>query len=305
LELVKNGKFNASSNNGLGDSWKLNTWGESQASASSSNGAVTINISKLPTTNKTYDLQLVQAGIPLLKGNKYVLTFEAKAASARTISVVLQMPDDPWTDFLRDTTVALTTTTQTFTYEFDMTDDDFPNGRLGFDFGNATPSVTIGNVSLTYVGAGTTPSSSSVTSSSSSSGGGSSSSIRSSSSGGGSSSSSSIRSSSSRGSSSSIGTSSSSSIDDAESSSSVGENSPIRLISNISKAEFKVSSLSNKSLLIESRTGAEIYLYNINGDMAQKIETPAGQSVVRLSVPNGIYVVRNARTGQMQKVMVK
>ena len=150
VELIKNGNFSATSNNGLGDSWKLNTWGESQASANSSNGAVTINISKLPTTGNKYDLQLVQAGIPLLKGNTYVLTFEAKAASARTINVVLQMPDDPWTDFLRDTSVALTPTTQTFTYEFNMTANDFPNGRLGFDFGNATPAVTIGNVSLVY-----------------------------------------------------------------------------------------------------------------------------------------------------------
>jgi uncharacterized repeat protein (TIGR02543 family) len=155
VELIKNGKFNASSNNGLGDpstEWKLNTWGESQASANSSNGAVTINISKLPTTGNKYDLQLVQAGIPLLKGNKYLLTFEAKAAANRTINVVLQMPDDPWTDFLRDTSVALTTTTQTFEYEFEMTADDFPNGRLGFDFGNNTSAVTIGNASLVLQG---------------------------------------------------------------------------------------------------------------------------------------------------------
>jgi uncharacterized repeat protein (TIGR02543 family) len=148
--LVKNGDFSAASENGLGggDSWKLNKWGNSAASHYSADGAVTININTLPTTGNSYDLQLVQAGIPLIKGNKYLLTFEAKAASARTISVVLQMPDDPWTDFLRDTSVALTTTMETFTYEFEMTADDFPNGRLGFDFGNATPAVTIGNVSL-------------------------------------------------------------------------------------------------------------------------------------------------------------
>ena len=155
--LIKNGNFSATAENGLGngDSWKLNKWGNSAASHSSSNGAVTININTLPTTGNSYDLQLVQAGIPLIKGNQYLLTFEAKAASNRTISVVLQMPDDPWTDFLRDTSVALTTTMTTYTYEFNMTANDFPNGRLGFDFGNATPAVTIGNVSLVLKGSST------------------------------------------------------------------------------------------------------------------------------------------------------
>jgi hypothetical protein len=146
--LVKNGDFSASSNNGLGNSWTLNTWGNSSATASSSGGAVTININTLPTSGETYDLQIVQAGIPLLKGNKYLLTFEAKAAAARTIDVVFQMPDDPWSDFLRVSDLELTTTMQPFVYEFEMTKDDYPNGRLGFDFGNNTANVTIGNVSV-------------------------------------------------------------------------------------------------------------------------------------------------------------
>jgi len=109
---------------------------------------------------------------------------------------------------------------------------------------------------------------------------------------------------------------SSSSTESAESSSSDGGDaelssssddpiSPIRQISHISKAEFSVSSLNNKSLLIESKSGAAIYLYNIKGYMVQEIAAPAGRNVVRLSVPNGIYVVKNAGTGQMQKVMVK
>jgi hypothetical protein len=170
LNFVKNGDFSANGNNGLGDgdSWRLNKWASSEASHYSSNGAVTINISKLPTTGDTWDLQLVQTGIPLLNGNKYILTFEAKAAAARTIDVVLQMPDDPWSDFLREEGVALTTQMQTFTYEFDMTGDDFPNARLGFDFGNNLSSVTIGNVNLKYV-ISETPSSSSGDDSSSSS----------------------------------------------------------------------------------------------------------------------------------------
>ncbi|MDR1829355.1 MAG: glycoside hydrolase family 11 protein [Candidatus Fibromonas sp.] len=271
-ELVKNGKFNASSNNGLGDpntEWKLNTWGNSQASASSSNGAVTININTLPTTGNKYDLQLVQAGIPLLKGNKYILTFEAKAASDRTINVVLQMPDDPWTDFLRDTSVALTTTMQTFEYEFNMTANDFPNARLGFDFGNSTAAVTIGNVSLTYVGAGTTTSSSSTVAASSSSSDG-----------------------------------SSSSSAKSSSSSSLNENSPIRLISNISKSEFSVSSLSNKSLLVETNSPTVVEIYDLKGNKAMAFNTLSGLQTINLSLPHGVYFAK-ARGKQAVRFVLK
>jgi len=149
-----------------------------------------------------------------------------------------------------------------------------------------------------------TPSSSSVKASSSSSsvGASSSSSSKTSSSSGSSSSAEDSQSSSSD-----EGDDQSSSSDDGDESSSSSDDpiSPIRLISNISKTEFSVSSLNGKSLLVESKSGAAIYLYNIKGDMMQKIETPAGRSVVRLSVPNGIYVVKNAGTGQAQKVLVK
>ena len=146
--LVQNGDFSAASNNGLGDSWTLNTWSESQATTSTANGAVTININKLPTDGATYHLQIVQAGIPLLKGNKYMLTFEAKAAAARTIDVVFQKPEGQYDDFLRVSGLELTTETQPFVYEFEMEFDDYPNGRLGFDFGNDMANVTIGNVSV-------------------------------------------------------------------------------------------------------------------------------------------------------------
>jgi len=88
------------------------------------------------------------------------------------------------------------------------------------------------------------------------------------------------------------------------SSSSIGDNTPI-LISPLSRVEFRVSSMNNKSLLVESNSKATVYLYNIKGNVAQKIEAPAGSSIVKLSVPNGIYIVKNARTKQTQRIMVK
>jgi len=122
--LVKNGDFSKGSD-GLQD-WTLNKYGNSAATTNVSNGAVTINITKRPDQNP-YDLQLVQQGIPLLKGNKYELSFEASAAAARTME-------------------------QTYTLEFEMTAASDPSAQLAFNVGgNSTQNVTISDVKLIYI----------------------------------------------------------------------------------------------------------------------------------------------------------
>jgi GH35 family endo-1,4-beta-xylanase len=80
---------------------------------------------------------------------------------------------------------------------------------------------------------------------------------------------------------------------------------PIKLISPISVAKFRVRSLSNSSLQIESNSDVAIYLYNAKGKLAQKIDVPTGSSIVKLSVPAGIYIVKNGKTKQTQRILVK
>ncbi|MDR3013651.1 MAG: glycoside hydrolase family 11 protein [Chitinispirillales bacterium] len=158
--LVKNGDFSAGTG-GMSD-WTLNSWGDSEATTSTSNGSVSINIVTLPTTGHNYDLQLVQSGIPLLQGNKYRLSFEATAVAARTMQVMFQMPEDPWTTFYSVDNLTLTTATGTFIYEFTMEDADYANARLGFNIGNSDVNVTIGNVSVVLIDENTSIRSSSV-----------------------------------------------------------------------------------------------------------------------------------------------
>ncbi|MDR1830303.1 MAG: T9SS type A sorting domain-containing protein, partial [Candidatus Fibromonas sp.] len=117
-----------------------------------------------------------------------------------------------------------------------------------------------------------------------------------------SSSSSSRLSSSSRSSSSSGATASSSS---SLQSSSSGETTPITVLNTIPSAKFQVRSLSNGTLLVESQANTAIHLYNTNGSLVQKISIPVGSSMVKVSVPAGIYVVKNAKTGQVQRVLVR
>jgi len=73
----------------------------------------------------------------------------------------------------------------------------------------------------------------------------------------------------------------------------------------ISVAKFTVHSLGNRMLRIESNANTAIYLYDIKGNLAQKVQVSSGSNTVKLSVPSGIYVIKQAKNGQTQKVLVK
>jgi len=160
INFVKNGDFSQ----GMQD-WTLNTWGNSQGSASTGSGAITITINRLPDAN-VHDLQLVQPSLPLLKGNTYVISFEAYAAAPRTIVVMSQLASAPWDTYFEET-VSLTTEKQLYKFEFEMEKNDDLNARLGFNLGSNLANVTIGNISVTFASTATPSSSSGGTSSSS------------------------------------------------------------------------------------------------------------------------------------------
>ena len=149
--LIKNGNFTNTQN------WTLNKWNSSDAAFAVSGGAANItNITRPTGTNPAdHNLQLVQNGITLTQGMKYRLTFDASAASARNISVYIQKDTDPYTEYMSET-AGLTAATESFRYEFEMTEPSDDNGRIAFNFGGATPNVSISNVKLIYIAGGTT-----------------------------------------------------------------------------------------------------------------------------------------------------
>jgi len=150
--LIKNGNFTNTQN------WTLNKWNSSDATFAVSGGTANITGIKMPTGTSAaaHNLQLVQNGISLIQGMTYRLTFDASAASARDISVYMQMDTDPYTEYLTKT-VGLTAAKGSFSYEFTMTAATDDNARIAFNFGGATPNVSISNVKLIYI-AGTTTS---------------------------------------------------------------------------------------------------------------------------------------------------
>ncbi len=95
-----------------------------------------------------YSVQLVQGNLPIAQDGKYKVTFDAKATEDRDMIVCVSAPDNGWIRYLADTPVALTTDWQTYTYEFTMTEENDPNGRLEFNMGNrnSIAEINIKNV---------------------------------------------------------------------------------------------------------------------------------------------------------------
>jgi len=100
----------------------------------------------------------------------YRLTFDASASAARKIGVIIQMAGDPYTTYFEEE-VSLTTSSKTFTYEFKMEAASDENGRIGFNLGQATGTVTLSKIELNYIAetSGASSSSGAAVSSSSSS----------------------------------------------------------------------------------------------------------------------------------------
>lgn len=90
-----------------------------------------------------YSVQLIQPKLPMISGHKYKVSFEAYADSERDIIVCVSAPTNGWIRYLEDTTQAITTDWETYSYEFEITGKDDPNGRLEFNLGNRGSTATV------------------------------------------------------------------------------------------------------------------------------------------------------------------
>lgn len=127
--------------------------------AESGEGTATIaeNVLTIESTEEgtaLYSVQLVQPNLPMIKGNIYKLTYEAKAAEERAMVVDISAPDNGWIRYLADTSVALGTEWDTYEHTFTMTETSDANGRLEFNLGaqGSTATVDIRNVKLEVTG---------------------------------------------------------------------------------------------------------------------------------------------------------
>lgn len=146
---INNGDFAA-------DLDKKNDWTFYQdkggkGTATVADGWLTIETEEAGTED--YAIQIFQADIPQIKGKKYKVTFDMYADEDRQAVVCVSAPTAGWVRYLPDTTFDVTTESQTYTYEYEMTEKDDNNGRLEINLGNkgSTATVHITNIRLEEV----------------------------------------------------------------------------------------------------------------------------------------------------------
>lgn len=140
--LIYNGDFAEAEDLTDEINWTFLLFNGGVGSAEIKDGAIIIT-SEVEGTEE-YSVQLVQPELPMIKGNKYRITFDAKAAEVRDIIVCISAPTNGWIRYFQDTKFALSTDWETYTFEFDMTEKDDNNGRLEFNMGKLGSVAEIG-----------------------------------------------------------------------------------------------------------------------------------------------------------------
>ena len=148
---IYNGDFKEKEDLTDDTNWKFLLFEGGEGAAEIKDGQIIITSTK--EGSQDYSVQLVQPELPMVKGKKYRLTFDAWADEARDIITCVSAPTAGWIRYLKDTTLSLTTEKKTYTYDFEMTEKNDPNGRLEFNMGKrgSTATVHITNVRVEEV----------------------------------------------------------------------------------------------------------------------------------------------------------
>ncbi len=139
--LLYNGDFAEAEDLLDEENWSFLLFEGGEGSAAIENGELIITTQKEGSVD--YSVQIVQPELPMRKGQKYRLTFEACADEDRQMIVCVSAPTAGWIRYLADTTLDLGTDWQTYTYDFEMTEKDDNNGRMEFNMGHKGSSARI------------------------------------------------------------------------------------------------------------------------------------------------------------------
>jgi beta-glucanase (GH16 family) len=143
--------YNGSFDNDLAD-WKFQPFEPSdlfggEGTAAAENGEAKISITK--PGNAVHAIQFVQPDLPIEKGERYKLTFDARSQGGRTAVINISGPERNYSRYLSDQTLSLTETMQSFSYEFTMENETDPHARLEFNLGQGSDlPAWIDNVKL-------------------------------------------------------------------------------------------------------------------------------------------------------------
>lgn len=146
--FVYNGDFSEAEDLTDDENWKFLLFEGGEGAAEIRDNMIVISSEAEGTED--YSVQLVQPQMPIIKGKKYRVTFDAWADEERDMIVCVSAPNAGWIRYLEDTTLTLSTEKTTYTYDFEMTEKDDPLGRLEFNMGHkgSTATIYITNVRL-------------------------------------------------------------------------------------------------------------------------------------------------------------
>jgi len=149
--FVTNGDFAVAEDLTDDTDWKFMAQNDGVGSAEIKDGEIIIKTDNFGS--EEYSIQLVQPGMPMVKGKKYKLSFEAYADEDRQMKPAITAPYADWIRYLEDTPINLTKDWQTYEFEFEMTAKDDDRGRVEFNMGNqgSTATIHIRNVRLENV----------------------------------------------------------------------------------------------------------------------------------------------------------
>ena len=144
--LIYNGNFATDESLTDGENWRFLLFEGGQGSAEIKDKTIVITSEAEGTED--YSVQLVQADLPMIKGKKYRVTFDAWADEERKMKVCVSAPTAGWIRYLQDTQIVVPKEKKTFTFEFEMKNKDDNNGRLEFNMGHngSTATLYIANV---------------------------------------------------------------------------------------------------------------------------------------------------------------
>ena len=135
--LIYNGDFADAEALDDEENWRFLLFADGDGTAQIKDGV--LEVSETAKGTEEYSVQIIQAEIPLHKGNKYRVSFDAKSSVDKKIFMCISAPTAGWVRYLPERFIRMTPEWQTFTYEFEMTRKDDPNGRLEFNMGKRMP----------------------------------------------------------------------------------------------------------------------------------------------------------------------
>jgi len=101
--------------------------------------------------DQNYSVQVLQY-VPIIKGYKYCVEYDAKASSERNIMTKVGGDDDnSWVVYSKQLNPILTPSLQHYTYYFEMEKDTDTTARIEFNMGAEEADVWIGNITLKIV----------------------------------------------------------------------------------------------------------------------------------------------------------